>query len=195
MDHPPSHDTATDAAPIPLRDILLSFLRLGATSFGGGTTAWTHRETVERRGWISEQAFLQALTVGQVLPGANPVNLAVFLGMQMRGAAGATVAAVGMILPAFVLILVLAGIYQSVKGYPEAQAVLTGLACVGIAATLTSGVKTGRQLRGKLVPILIAAVVFVLVGVLRWPLVWVVLALTPASFAAAYIRGRSPANG
>jgi len=187
--------TAAGPTTIPLSSILVSFLRLGATSFGGGTTAWTYRETVERRGWFSEDAFLQALTVAQVLPGANAVNLAVFLGMQLRGAAGAAVAAFGIVLPAFVLILTLAGIYQQLASWPEAPAVLTGLACVGIASTLLNGVKASRQLKGRIVPILIAVLVFGLVGVLRWPLVWVVAALTPASIAAAYLLDRKPGNG
>lgn len=186
----------TAAKPkIPLSALLLSFLRLGATSFGGGTTAWTYRETVERRGWVSEDAFLQALTVAQVLPGANAVNLAVFLGMQLRGVPGAAVAAFGIVLPAFVLILVLAGLYHQLSPFPEARAVLTGLACVGIASTLINGVKASRLLKGRIVPILIAALIFVLVGLLRWPLLWVVLAFTPASIAASYVVDRKSRDG
>jgi chromate transporter len=195
MDLQPAEEETQTKPPIPLSTMLVSFLRLGATSFGGGTTAWTYRETVERRGWLSEESFLQALTVAQVLPGANAVNLAVFLGMQLRGVAGASVAAFGMVFPAFILILVLAGLYQQLKGYPEAQAVLTGLACVGISATLINGVKASKLLRGRIVPILIATAIFVLVGLLRWPLVWTVLVLTPASIVSSYILDRKQKNG
>lgn len=197
-DEPPSEAGPTIAATAPvikLSALLSSFLKLGASSFGGGTTAWIYRETVERRGWFSEEQFLQALTVAQVMPGANAVNLAVFLGMQLRGAAGATIAAFGMVLPAFILILVLAGAYHQLSGYPEAQAVLTGLACVGIAATLLNGVKASRLLNKRIVPILVAILVFVLVALLRWPLVWVVLALTPTSIVISYFLEGKPKHG
>ena len=195
MDFQPADGVTETKPPIPLSTMFVSFLRLGTTSFGGGTTAWTFRETVERRGWLSEESFLQALTVAQVLPGANAVNLAVFLGMQLRGTAGAIIAAFGMVFPAFILILVLAGMYQQLKGYPEAQAVLTGLACVGISATLINGVMASKLLKGKIVPILFAVAIFLLIGILRWPLVWVVLALTPASIASSYLLDRKKKHG
>jgi len=195
MDSQPAEETAETKPPVPLSDLLVSFLRLGTTSFGGGTTAWTYRETVERRAWLSEENFLQALTVAQVMPGANAVNLAVFLGMQLRGVAGAAVAAFGMVFPAFILILVLAGLYQQLKGYPEAQAVLTGLACVGISATLINGMKASKLIKGKIVPILFAIAIFVTIALLRWPLVWVVLALTPASIVSSYLLDRKTTHG
>ena len=70
-----SDDTASKNPPSVL-GVALLFLRVGVTAFGGGTTAFTHRELVERTGWLTEQSFLTGLTIAQVLPGANPVNLA-----------------------------------------------------------------------------------------------------------------------
>ena len=195
MDYRPVEETVSERAPIPLRALLGSFLKLGATSFGGGTTGWTHREIVERRAWLSEESFMQALTIAQVMPGANAVNLAVYVGMQLRGWMGATVAGFGIVAPAFVLILVFAGLYTQLHGYPQAQAVLTGLACVGMASTLTAGVKIARRLTGQLVPIAIAVAIFVMVGILRWPLILVVVVFIPISVVAVYLLERRRHNG
>ena len=180
---------------VSLPVLFLAFLRLGATSFGGGTSAWTHRDIVERRKWLDEERFLQVLTVAQVMPGANPVNLAVYVGLQLRGYAGAAVAAVGMVFPAFCIILLFGVAYRQLSGHPEAQAVLRGLACVGVASTVVMGIKTARRLKGQLVPIAIAVAVFLMVGILRWPLVAVVAVFIPVSIGASYLIERRRRHG
>ena len=180
----------TAPPPVSLPALLTCFLKLGAASFGGGVSGWVHREIVERRQWLSEERFLETLTVAQVMPGANPVNLAVYVGMQLRGFAGATVAAIGMVAPAFCIILLLGAGYSLLSRYPEPRVVLVGLACVGIASTLAMGIKAARRLQGQIVPILIAATIFVTVGLLRWPMIPVVLVLTPVSVLATYWLGR-----
>jgi chromate transporter len=171
---------------VPLSALLISFLRLGASSFGGGMSGWTHREIVERRGWLDEDNFLKTLTIAQILPGANPVNLAVYIGLKLRGWTGAALAFTGMLAPAFTVILAMSYFYEKINGYEEAHTVLRGLACVGIASSLTMGIKTGRRLRRHIVPIAIAVAVFVMVGLLCWPLVPVVAFAIPVSIVAAF---------
>jgi chromate transporter len=195
VDYKAAQPGLTPPPTVPLSSLAASFLRLGATSFGGGTTGWTYREIVERRGWISEEGFVQALTIAQVMPGANAVNLAVYLGMQMRGWAGASVAGFGMVTPAFVLILVLAGVYSQLHGYPQAKIVLTGLACVGMATTLAAGVKLAYRLKRQVVQIAIAVAIFLAVGILGWPLVPVVVVVIPVSVVAAYLLERRRHHG
>src|SRR5258708_19834106 len=69
--------------PLPHRvglgAISLAFLRLGCTSFGGGTAGWIHREFVLRRRWIDDAEFLAVLSVGQALPGANGIKTATLI--------------------------------------------------------------------------------------------------------------------
>ncbi len=195
MDQPVDKKETAALQPVPALDLLTSFLRLGASSFGGGMTGWTHREIVERRRWLSDEEFLQTLTIAQIMPGANPVNLAVYIGLKLSGFRGAALALFGMIMPAFLAILALSFTYQQLRVYPEAQAVLRGLACVGIASSLTMGIKTARRLKAHVVPIGIAVIVFLLVGVLRWPLVAVVVGAIPASVAATFWLERKKTRG
>ena len=177
---------------VSLLDLMGVSFRVGLTSFGGSTAAWIHREIVEKRHWLSDEEFMTALTLAQVLPGANPVNLSIYVGSQLRGGLGAAVAAIGMIGPAFAVILTLGFLYAQFGDTPVAHAVLAGLAAVGVGMTLTIGVKLARIVR-KPVPVLIAAAMFVTVGVLHWPMIPVVLALTPLSIALDWFATRRAA--
>jgi chromate transporter len=177
-----SSEPAMEKPRVPLSALLLVFFHVGVTSFGGSTAAWLYRELVERRGWLDEEHFMTALTLSQVLPGANPVNLSIYVGSQLRGGIGGTVAATGLVAPPFCVILALGYIYTHYGTSALAHAVLGGLAAVGIGMTLYTGVKLARTVR-KPVPILIGAAIFVVVGVLHWPMLPVVFAMTPASIA------------
>jgi chromate transporter len=170
--------------------ILLSFLKVGLTSFGGGTSAWMHREVVERHRWLTEEQFLASLTVAQVLPGANPVNMAVYLGLQLRGGLGALLAATGMIVPSFCMILGLGLLYSYLSASAATHLVLSGLAAVGVGATLVLGIKGARPFARKPIPVLVALATFAAVGLLRWPLVPVVLVAVPVSIWLSFYWGR-----
>lgn len=190
----PDNDMASDAAArrpaVGLFDLLRTFLRLGAMTFGGSVQAWVHREVVQRRGWLDDKAFLSGLTVAQVLPGANPVNIALYVGLQLRGAAGAAAAVLGMVVPAFCVILCLGYLYGRYGHGQEVHFVLGGLAAAGVGATLAMGVKVARALPRDVMAPLTALVVFAIVGVLRWPMIPVVLAVTPVSVAWAFVLER-----
>src|SRR4029079_16805643 len=60
------------APHVSLSTLLSVFFRVGLASFGGSTAAFLYREVVKTRGWMSEEEFLAALTLSQVMPGANP---------------------------------------------------------------------------------------------------------------------------
>jgi chromate transporter len=172
---------------VGLLQLLGTFVRLGAMTFGGSVQSWVHREVVERLGWIDNKAFLSGLTVAQVLPGANPVNIALYVGFKLRGGVGAMVAVVGMVVPAFCVILCLGYFYRGYGHLAAVHFVLAGLAASGVGATLTMGIKVARRLPRNLMTGLIAVSVFFLVGVLRWPMIPVVAVAIPTSIAVAFL--------
>ena len=93
--------------------IALTFNHIALASFGGGLSAWSRHMVVEEQRWMTDEEFLSAMTVCRVLPGANQVNLAVFVGARLRGAAGAIAAVVGLTaLPALIVLAMGAALYR-----------------------------------------------------------------------------------
>ncbi len=180
--------------PATLPALLLVFLQMGMASFGGGLSGWMHREIVERRGWLGEERFLAALALGQVLPGPNSVNLALQIGLQLRGGIGAVAAGIGLLGPPFLFILLLVLLFERFGAIGIVNIALAGVAAGGIGLTCSMGVRAARRMRGT-APFAVAGAVFVAVGVLKWPMIPVVLALTPASITLAWRAGREPRRG
>ena len=176
--------------PARLADILRVFAALGMASFGGGLAGWMHREVVQQRRWLTEEGFLAGVALGQVLPGANSVNLALYIGQQLRGWPGAAMAFLGILGPPFLFILGLALIYGWGIGFAGMGVVLAGVAAAGLANSATTGLRTARHMRGAW-PWLVAGATFVAVGLLRWPMIPVVLVVGPVSIGLAWIQGRS----
>src|SRR5258708_35110512 len=163
-----SSESSAEKTFVPLISLFVVFSRVGITSFGGSTAAWLYREIVQRRGWLDEEHFITALTLAQVLPGANPVNLSIYVGSQLRGGIGGAAAAFGLVMPPFCIILLLGYFYSQFGSSSVAPSVLGGLAagCLGLA--LVIGAQIARQVR-RPSPILIAVPIVAVVRVVRWP--------------------------
>lgn len=95
------------SSPVSLWGIFLAFAKIGATSFGGGIVAYLRDALVEEHQWVDDDEFLAALEIGQTLPGLNATNIAVIVGRKLHGAPGATAAALGMLLPGTLAVMVL----------------------------------------------------------------------------------------
>ena len=190
------------APPVTLPALFGMYLRLGLTTFGGGLSAWMHREMVVRRRWLDEPTFLTGMTISQILPGGNAVNLAIYIGLHLRGGIGAGLALLGMMLPPFLLILALGAAYDRFGASVALGAVLAGIACVGAAMTFATAIRSGRQIRRDWPMIAVAAATFLAVGVVRLPLLPVIGVLAPLSIGIALFRatrhrtsGTGPGDG
>ncbi|MEX0751654.1 MAG: chromate transporter [Xanthobacteraceae bacterium] len=187
---PPETPAKADETPqppqVPIVQLLGVFLRLGILAIGGGVQAYMYRELVDLKRWVDEKTYLTGFAVAQVLPGANPVNLALYFGLHLRGGLGATVAVLGMVVPAFCIILGMGYAYRQLAHFPATHFILVGVASVGVAATLAMGIKIAKRMDHTWNTVLIGLVTFGLVGVLRLPMVPVVLVVVPASILLAY---------
>ena len=176
-------------APPSLWDLAYTFNRISLSSFGGGLSAWSHEVVVRRRGWLTETEFLSAVTLCRLLPGANQVNVAIFVGTRMRGFSGALAAVAGLIaVPFWIIILLIA--FTRHQESPEMRHVMAGLVAAGIALTLSMVWQTGRKALRSVVPIGLAALTTVMSGVLRMPLWLTLLLLAPPAILWAWRRAR-----
>jgi chromate transporter len=177
---------ARPEARVTLAEIGLLFLRIGLTSFGGGLTAWIYREVVDRRRWLGEDEFLAGLTMAQILPGPNVVNLAIYVGQRLRGTAGGGLAAAAMLVPPMAVAVLLAGLVRRYGEVVWLHDLLEGVAAGAVGLTAAVGWRAARHAttRDGWAPLVLAAV-FLAVGVLRWPMIPVVLCAAPLSLALA----------
>jgi chromate transporter len=175
---------------VGLPAIFAAFFRLGVASFGGGTEGWLYREIVERRRWIDQTQFLSGAGVGRLLPGSGGVNLTVQVGQHLRGGLGAFAAVLGLLSGPLAIILALAAGYTRVDQSVTLHAVLDGVAAAAIGLTFTTGLKLVRFGRASAGPLAVTAATVLSVGVLRWPMIPVVLCLAPVSIGLALLDTR-----
>ena len=164
------------------------FLQIGAFSFGGGVTGWIHRETVGRLGWLTNEQFLSGLALGQVLPGANVSNIAVYIGQLLRGWVGAATALVAVLTGPFFLVIAVSMVYGPAVKIPGFHAAMDGIAAAAVGMVLRMGYVGAMHGCRRWGAAFISVVVFVAIGILQWPLVPVVLVLAPLSVALAWPR-------
>lgn len=181
-------------APRSRRHLFVAFTRLALQGFGGVLPV-AQRELVERERWLTREQFLETLALSQVLPGPNVVNLSLMVGQRFFGRSGAVAAMAGMLCAPLLLVLalaVLAAQWQSVgavagalRGMGVAAAGLIVATALKLAAPLRKSPLTGAGAAA------VAASTFAAVGLMRWPLVVVLLALGAAACTAAWCGLRS----
>ena len=185
----------SEAAPegkISLLELALTFNHISLASFGGGLSAWSREVVVVEKKWMGDEEFLSAVTMCRILPGANQVNLAVFVGSKFRGIPGAFAAVLGLTLIPVAIVIGLGYAYFKFHEIPALQGVLRGATAAAVALTLSMAFKTGRKCLAGLVPLLLFLGAFVLNGVLRWPLLGTLAILAPLSLLWAWPREDRP---
>lgn len=133
-------------APPSVRDLAAYFLRLGASGFGGpiALAGYMQRDLVEKRGWFTQDEYVQGLAVAQTLPGPLAAQLAMWLGYVRHGFWGAAASALAFILPPFVIVSVVAAIYVALAGTTVIQALFYGVGPAVIALILRGAWKLVR---------------------------------------------------
>lgn len=168
------------ARPRSLLDIFLTFSALALQGFGG-VLAVAQRELVERKRWLSREAFLDAYSLAQLLPGPNVVNLSLMLGDRFFGLPGALAAIGGMIAAPLVIVLVLAAGYASYAEQPAVAGMLRGMGSVAAGLMFAMALRMAGGLRRNPMGLWVCATLGTLtlfaIVVLRLPLAWVVLGL------------------
>lgn len=132
------------------RALARAFLKLGTTGFGGGIAVISQirRLVVHQKQWMTEEEFLDAVSLAQSLPGANAANATTYVGLRLGGVRGAAVSVVSFIFPSFLMMIGLTIAHSFLYKFPDAQRIFQGFnaAVVGlIAATVTKLGKTAMQ--------------------------------------------------
>lgn len=128
------------------REIASSFLRIGVLAYGGpAIMGIMQAELQERRGWVDKQRFVEGLALVNLLPGAGATQLAIFLGYARGGWWGGLLAGLCFVLPAFIIMLVLAASYAALSAMPLMRGALYGLGPVVLALFAVAVYRLGRN--------------------------------------------------
>jgi chromate transporter len=181
------------ARPQSLTDLFVSFTLLALQGFGG-VLAVVQLELVERKRWLTQDEFIEDWAVAQIMPGPNVVNLAMMVGGRYFGLAGAMAALAGMLAVPLVVILLLALLHAKFAGNPHVAGALRGMAAVSAGLIGAAGLKLSVALARNPMPlswcVAICAAGFVLVALLKCPLVYVLVGLGGLGCVLAYRRLR-----
>jgi chromate transporter len=134
-----------------LKDLVLYFLKLGTTGFGGpvALVSFMHRDLVEKRQWIKEEDYKEGLALAQLAPGPLAAQLAIYLGYVHYRITGATLAGIAFVLPSFIMVLGIGYAYVSAGGLPWMQAVFYGIGAAVIGIIALSSYKLSKKSLGK----------------------------------------------
>ena len=147
-----------------LWQLFLSFLKIGALSFGGGYAVLPliEEEIVQNQQWLTSLEYTDLLTISQMTPGPIGINSASFVGTKLAGIPGSIVATLGCITPSIIIVSALAWLYFRYKERGLIQGILSGLrpAVVGLIGSAGLSIIT-LALWGNVVPILISNIDYV----------------------------------
>jgi chromate transporter len=186
-------DSSALAQPSSKKELFVAFTLLALQGFGG-VLAIAQRVLCEQKRWLTREQFVEILAVAQVLPGPNVCNVALMIGDRFFGWRGAFAALAGMMALPLVIVLVFTALYAHYALNPVVSGALRGMGAVSAGLIVGTGLKLAGALRTNpmRVPVCAALLLaaFAAVALLRWPLVWIILALGVAACGYAWNRLR-----
>ena len=164
-------------------NLFTTFFKIGAFTFGGGWAMISiiEREIVDKHGWIERDKFLDLLAIAQAMPGILAVNIATSVGDKIKGSKGSMVAALGTILPSFLMILFIAIFLTPdlIKENKVIASIFMGIRPAVVAlivAPVISSAKAAHLTKFTFwIPIVVALMISLDLGFISNPIVYIVL--------------------
>ncbi len=164
--------------------LFVEFFTLGMFTFGGGAAMIAVLQNrLKDKKWLTDDEVLDCITVAQTLPGVVAVNMSVYVGYRMKGIRGAIVSVLGIVLPSFMIIILVALFLNSLEGNPYVLGALRGIRAATLGLILATCFKLSKQIMGKakedkvqlVLTALIFPVSFLIITFLGLDAVWVIL--------------------
>jgi chromate transporter len=162
---------------------------VGMFGFGGIAAAIFH-VVVERRRWLTPTEYTSLLGLGQVLPGANLINLATMIGDKFQGAPGAFIALAGLMSTPLLSLMALATLYDRYAHLQDVRSATIAAAAGAVGLTMGTGFKLARTILKSPATVIFAAASFIGIGLLRFPMVATLAVLAPLAIATEFWRVR-----
>ncbi|WP_428490883.1 chromate transporter [Rhodopila sp.] len=176
---PPTSPDPTSPNPTPF-DLFAGFFIVGICGFGG-VLPWARRMIVDQRQWLTAAEFTEMLGLCQFLPGGNIMNLTIALGSRFHGVRGAIACLLGLMTAPVAIVIALGAVYDQYAAYPPVRRAFVALSAAAAAYLLATACRIAAPLRGRPVAIGVTACCFVVIAVLRLPLLAVMPVLAIGS--------------
>ena len=168
------------ATPVRPWQIFATFSRMSLGGFGG-VFPLVYRTLVERTRWIHPTDFAATWAIGQMLPGSVVCNVATVVGYRHAGALGAMAAVLGLMFWPAIVLLAIGTAYAWLEDVGPVRHALTGMAAAAVGLSMATAMKMLRNLPRRWRHFLVAACVFIAIGLLRLPFLGVFAVAAPVS--------------
>ena len=174
--------------------LFLTFLRIGAFTFGGGYAMipLIQREVVDNRRWISQGDILDVVAIAESTPGPIAINAATFIGYRVAGNIGALCATLGVVLPSFCIILAVSCALEAFSHLRAVRYAFWGIRAGVLALVLRALVTLYRQCKKDGFAWGIMALAFAATAFLRVNVIAVILACAALGIAVSRLRRDKP---
>jgi chromate transporter len=170
-------------------NIFTGFMLVGMFGFGGIAAALYH-VVVERRRWLTAEEYTSTLGLGQVLPGANLINMTTIIGDRYQGLPGALLALGGLMFMPLACLITLATLYDRFSGLSDVRSATAAAAAGAVGLTMGTAIKLARNILRSPVSVIVALTSFAGIGLLRFPMLATILFLAPLALAAGFWKER-----
>lgn len=167
--------------------LMFLFANVGAKAFGGALQAHLMHQCL-KRGLLTEKEYLEALNWCQSLPGPNGTNLAAYIGWRLKGFLGALIATLALVLPGALAILVLSQFMAASPDQPIVEGALSSIAAAAVGLIIGMVWQLGERV-GDRRQLIITAIVFILVGLLRMSVPLTILLIVPLIWGLEKLSG------
>jgi len=129
-----------------LKDIFVTFFKIGLFTFGGGYAMipLIEKEIVEKKKWVEREEITDILAISQSIPGAIAINSATFIGFKTSGSKGALAATLGVILPSFFIISIIAAFFSKFGNNHILKSIFSGIRPAVVALIFFAVYKVGK---------------------------------------------------
>ncbi len=130
-----------------LLTLFSTFFKIGMFSFGGGYAMipLIQEEIIKRHGFLTTEQFGDIIAIAEMTPGPIAVNSATFVGYNVSGVAGALVSTVGVVMPSFIIILILARFFVQYQHHSITESLFRGIRPMVVALIISAGVFIGSM--------------------------------------------------
>lgn len=171
-----------------LLTMFISFFKIGAFTFGGGYAMIPiiEAEVVTKRGWLGKEEFLDILAISQSFPGALAVNSSIFIGYKIGGILGGVLALLGVVLPSFFIILIVAIFFQQFRNNPTVELVFKGISAAVPMLVLVAVISLSKSVNKNFINLVI--VVFTVIAISFLKIHPIIVLILSALYGLIFLR-------